>query len=396
LYDTTTLYGGGLNTIGYNRNWADSYASFGQATVTPPIFGDRLSLTGGMRYTTDHIHTDRNFTCVTALFGPGGSNVCLPANFPVYVPNVTDFQTSVGKDFGGPGAITFTGDASFQWTDNLMTYFRASQGWQSGYANAEVTDKALLNVVDPEKLLTYEAGIKSQWFDNRLRFNVDGFYSDYTDQVINTFRSSATGGVQSTLQNAGKSRFYGVELEATVIPLRGLELNASWAYLDAKFKEFLEQEFTPDGQPVWENPPTNTIPKLVNTADVRPFTLTPEHTITVGGTYTFPPTTAGTFSAHLDMFWSDDFVIFTEPTEFGRATREIHGPAYAVVNGRLRFVDIPLAQGTLELEVFGRNLFDRNYRTFGIDFGDSLGWQGAIFGDPRTFGVGMTYRFTAS
>jgi len=65
-----------------------------------------------------------------------------------------------GADFSGADAITYTGDASFQWTDSVMTYFRASRGWQSGFANMDATDPRLMNVVDPEKLLTYEVGAR--------------------------------------------------------------------------------------------------------------------------------------------------------------------------------------------------------------------------------------------
>ena len=58
-----------------------------------------------------------------------------------------------------------------------------------------------------------------------------------------------------------------------------------------------------------------------------------------------------------------------------------------MVNGRLQFADIPLQKGSLDLAVFGRNLFDRKYRTFGIDFGAALGWAVNTYGDPRTFGL---------
>jgi iron complex outermembrane receptor protein len=74
----------------------------------------------------------------------------------------------------------------------------------------------------------------------------------------------------------------------------------------------------------------------------------------------------------------------------------IEGWDYAVVNGRLAFVGIPLQKGSLDLAVFGRNLFDRKYRTWGIDFGPSFGFAINSYGDPRTFGVGLTYHFTES
>ncbi len=67
-----------------------------------------------------------------------------------------------------------------------------------------------------------------------------------------------------------------------------------------------------------------------------------------------------------------------------------------MVNGRLQLVDILLQKGSLDIAVFGKNLFDRKYRNFGFDLTSALGWEVATYGDPRTFGLGLTYRFAAS
>jgi len=372
--DNVIFLGKVLNNHQFNTNWADSYAAFGQATWTPPILSDKLSLTGGIRYNQDHTHSHKTYVCYV---GTG----CTP-----------NFKTGLGKDFGGPGAITFTGDASFQWTDNVMTYFRASQGWQSGFANQDATNQLLFNIVDPEKLLNYEVGLKSQWLDNRLRLNADMYYSDYTDQVINTFQAGPSG-PQSILQNAGKSRIWGSEVEATAIPLRGVEIDASYTYINAKFTEFLEQAFDAQGRPI-----VDSNGNLVKTdvSDQRPLTLVPAHAFSIGVSYTAPPTSVGTFSARVDTFWQNDQILFTTPLPGNAGVRNTDGWAYAVVNGRVQFVEIPLQKGSLDLYAFGRNLFDRKYRTFAIDFGDSLGFTVANFGDPRTFGVGLTYNFSGS
>ena len=58
--------------------------------------------------------------------------------------------------------------------------------------------------------------------DNRLRFNADGFLSKYTDQVVTVFRSSATTGAVTSLENAGESEIWGFEMEAVALPVRGV------------------------------------------------------------------------------------------------------------------------------------------------------------------------------
>ena len=65
-------------------------------------------------------------------------------------------------------------------------------------------------------------------------------------------------------------------------------------------------------------------------------------------------------------------------------------------NARLQFVDIPLQKGSLDISAYCHNLADRQYRQFGIDLGNQLGWMVSTYGDPRTFGLQLTYHFTES
>jgi iron complex outermembrane receptor protein len=46
----------------------------------------------------------------------------------------------------------------------------------------------------------------------------------------------------------------------------------------------------------------------------------------------------------------------------------------------------------MKLTVWGRNLLDEEYRRSGIDFG-ALGFAGAIYGEPRTYGVTLTFEY---
>jgi len=372
------VFGGGsiLKDVNIGKN--SSVAPFGQLTWTPPILRDRLSVTAGLRYTADHIHEHKTHECIVTLQLTGGQvvNVC--------AGGVQDFQASVGKGFGGTDALTPMGAAEFQWTDNLMTYFRVSRGFQSGTVNADTIDPRLFTILDPEKLWTYEAGFKSQWFDNRLRINADGYFSDYTDQVVAIPAVTKAGGEVSRNENAGASEIWGSELELTAIPLPRVEASLSYAFLSPKYTKWVAQKFI-DGIPQFD---AEGNPIKEDVSNQRRFPFAPQNTITVGLTYTAPPTRTGVFSAHIDTYWQDS-------VDYG-ATGPFNysGWAYAVVNGRVQLVDIPLQKGGLDVAVFGRNLFDRKYRTFGFDVG-TLGWQVNNYGDPRTFGLGLTYHFTA-
>ena len=375
------IFAGAVSNYSKNIFKTESIAPFfGQATYTPPILGDRLSVTAGIRYTHDQVHFDRKYRCLyvtTPGRAPTGLNFC-----NLGIAGLQDFDTSAGRGFGGTDAISPMGDISYQWTDNVMTYFRVSRGFKGGTFNGAATTPQLATVpVDPEKLLSYEAGFKSQWFGNRLRLNADGYYSDYTDMQISVARIGAQTGAQQSLENAGKAEIWGSEVELAAIPLRGLELGVNYGLTLPTFNEYLEQAYDPiTGLPL--------IGKTVNVADQRQFASTPEHTLTVGATYTAPPTSVGTFIAHVDTYWQDR--IHLDPIE----DHPSQG-SYAIVNGRLLFVGIPLQKGSLDVAVFSRNLFDRWYRVIGFSFGQGLGWEGGLQGEPRTFGVQLTYNFTA-
>jgi outer membrane receptor protein involved in Fe transport len=133
----------------------------------------------------------------------------------------------------------------------------------------------------------------------------------------------------------------------------------------------------------------------VDETNQHPFAHVAQHQAALGLSYTAPPTPSGTFSAALDIPWIDQINEADSDKRLAGfwATGE---PNHVLVNGRLQFVEIPLAKGSLDIAVFGQNLFDKKYRSFAIDFGPSLGLATNIYGNPRTFGLGLTYHFTAS
>jgi len=384
------IYAGGVSLYSENRFKTQSYAPYGQVTYTPPVLSDKLRLTAGIRYTQEQVHFDRTYRClnVTANVAPPGSppffmNVC-----NIGIAGLQDFSTAAGKAFGGSDGISPMGDISYQWTDNVMAYFRVSRGFKGGTYNGSATVPSLATKpVLPEKLLAYEAGFKTQWFDNRLRFNGNGYYSDYTDMQVTVSRAGRQTGAQSSLENAGKSEIWGSEFQVVAIPLRGLEATVNYGLTLAHYKEYLEQSYDPiTGQPVLD---ATGNPVLVNVANQRDFLFIPDHSLSVGLTYTVPPTSVGTLSAHTDMYWQSPVALDpVVPVTFDQGS-------YAVFNGRIQFVGIPLQQGSLDIAVFAHNLLDRWYRGHGFDLA-SLGWKGSVYGPPRTFGLALTYNFKAS
>ncbi|MFN8624758.1 MAG: TonB-dependent receptor [Candidatus Binatia bacterium] len=384
----------------------DSYAPFGQVTVTPPILNDKLSVTAGIRYSQEQVHMDRYSRCVTitSLIGGRPVNVCNNPLLPASAfPQLQTWRSERGKAFGGihgsgaPG-ISPMANITYQATDELMIYGRIARGFKSGGFNGATTDpRAFAIPFEPEKLLQYELGFKSQWFDNRLRFNAAGYYSDYKDLQQGVFRASPQAGVLSFVSNVDSAEIWGSELELTAVPFRGLEVTATYGLTLPKFLEWNDQKFDASNQPVFENgpqcpaPAPPCVPVTENVASKRAFAFTPDHQAALSLSYTAPPTTTGTLSSQLDVFWQDKQTFI--PNDQTRGAQAMKAPNYAVVDGRIQFAGIPLQKGSLDVAVFSRNLFDRKYRISGVDFGQALGWAQNSYGFPRTFGLQLTYNF---
>ena len=77
--------------------------------------------------------------------------------------------------------------ASYEWTPDVLGYARVSNAYRAGGFVPNT-----YGYYDPEKDVSYEAGLKSDWLNKRLRVNASVFKTNYTDlQVQNTINGSA-------------------------------------------------------------------------------------------------------------------------------------------------------------------------------------------------------------
>jgi len=333
----------------------DNWAVFTQWTFDVT---DKLSLTGGVRYTEENKGIEiLSFTTT-------------PLGAPVVVP--TTYNT---PGIAGPGLNILlqpfknkydstTGSASvqYQFTDSFMTYLSWSQGFKSGGFNQRYNNAPPGNVpvsFNEEKASTYELGFKSE-FGGNFRLNGAIFRTSY-DEMQLTYRL----GIVPLLFNAGESKIEGAELEFTYAP-GSLIIEGSLGYLDNEFEEIAEVPGTT--QTVG---PNNRLP------------FTPEWQGNIGIGYDFS-VGAGTLTPRVNVSYTDK-QFFDAANSVEVAQLE----SVTVVNASLTWAfDNWKIRGGLN------NATDEDYIVAGnSSYSTSAGYAEAIYARPRNWFLSAQYSF---
>ncbi|MGH6696972.1 TonB-dependent receptor [Sphingopyxis sp.] len=217
------LLNGALSTFatGYDvryRMTTNTLAGFAEATVE---LGGGVNLTGGLRYTSEKRSINgTSLATGAAILGPGFGFDGLPA--AIDSKRWTDLSGRVILDYRP--------------SDDVLLYASASRAFRAGNYNGVAFGARELVVppVNPETLLSYEIGAKTDLFDRRLRLNVAAFYSKFDDKqefvILN---------LQPFLRNATAARIYGFEADLAWTPSRHWQLTSGLALLDAKYGQFV-------------------------------------------------------------------------------------------------------------------------------------------------------------
>ena len=213
----------------------ESIAGFAQSTFDVT---DKLHITAGIRYTDDtkdFIVTSDGMNSTPGVHFPMGNSgvVNVQSAVPVIAPTgilvklIADGTTTLKADDWTPMA-----NISYDWNDNLMTYFTYSEGFKSGgvqQRNAGVFGGAA-PTYDPEFVESFEIGFKYSTADGRFILNAAAFYADYTNIQLETL---APEGIAPQLDNAGEGEIKGFELESRWSPLDTWFLEVALGHLDA-------------------------------------------------------------------------------------------------------------------------------------------------------------------
>jgi len=291
----------------------------------------------------------------------------------IYDINFGSLFRQVVDDDDSFNAVTPRLVVDYQMSDDMSLYASVTRGFKSGGFNLLAVQPGFKE----EKVWSYEAGIKSELADGRVRLNGNVFYMDYTDMQVGQIVN-----LSSVLTNAGESRLYGAEIELTAIPVDALELGATVAYLNTEYKDFCTGDPTRPTAPV--SPGCTTADPIQLKGNELP--RAPEWAVTAAATYTIEMGDGGSVALHADARYQAD----TYFTQFNRPL--ISQDAYTVVNARITWTD---AEEQFNVGAWANNLFDKDYFTEVLEsgaFNPQLVGQ-AYVAPPRTYGVSVGYNF---
>jgi iron complex outermembrane receptor protein len=234
----------------------DAYGVFGQASYS---ISDDFNLTAGLRYSKDDKKAD--------IFR---------------------------KEFTAPAGVNFVKDDDWdhvtwklgaEWfvAEGNMLYASVSTGFKSGGFLQTVGSEPY----DEETVTAYEIGSKNRFFDNRLQANISAYYYEYDDMQLRTIRDLA-----SVVENAGESEIKGIELELTGRPSDALRLSANFAFTNAEFTDYFNDDPQIPGREL-EDLSGNSLPR------------SPDTTVNLSAVYSWD-FAFGSLTASADYYWADE------------------------------------------------------------------------------------------
>ena len=187
----------------------EEIAGFASATVK---FGERFDITLGGRY------SENNQSSVQQVIQLGSG------------------APQAGES--SEGVFTWSVSPRFEFNDRASLYARVAKGYRPGGPNfiPPGAPADFPGDFQSDSLISYEIGFRAQTPDRTLSLDGAVYYLDWSDILILSTADSAAGpvGVNS---NGGRARSLGAELTATLRPMRGLNLTASFAYVDAELRD---------------------------------------------------------------------------------------------------------------------------------------------------------------
>ena len=349
LTDFVPFLAGLVQVLG--PNFFDNEAS-GAFTQLDFALTDKIGLTAGVRYTDEDKEFEGRQRDLNSLPVKTGFPLAL---FPD--PNDLTRLYPLGVNKRNFTDTSIRLGAQYRFTDQVLAYTSYSEGFKSGGFTTRllVPEVAIVNGVpvpgpapdfDPETAQTYEVGLKSQLFDQRLQLNLAVFDTRYDDIQVTVQR-----GISPTFENAGDGKITGAELELQSVLGSNLQLSGSIGYLDARYSRLEPGSLIELGDDFVNSPEWST-------------NLSADYSLQLG---------RGELRLHGD--WTNRSKV---------ANDAVNNPLFVQSSVNLYNASLAFAPtgGNWEVILGGRNLSDERYIVSGFQ-NDGIGVSTAVFSRPR-------------
>jgi iron complex outermembrane receptor protein len=197
----------------------DYLGIFGQAAWN---ITDSVTVTAGLRWQKE----EKDASVLQSLNDPSPSIISLLLS-----------PAAVSGDNLDRDTDEVTWSVTPQWfvTEDTMLYATVAHGFKSGgfnvgFGRLPIAEREFKD----EDIMHYEAGVKTELWDGRMRLSGNAFYTEFDD-----YQDAAFIGAQFTVGNADKVELKGVELEGTVLLTEKLTADFAVSYADLTYDKNL-------------------------------------------------------------------------------------------------------------------------------------------------------------
>ena len=346
--------GNPLNGLAVRNQETESIGIFGSVTYDVT---ESLTLSGGLRWTND----EKDFS-VERFIGPFGTGPLGPL-------------TAAPED----DELSWDVSANYAVTEDIGLYARVARGFRAPSVQGRLVFGDEISVADSETVTSYEAGLKSELLQGRVRYNLSGFYYELEDQQL-----TAVGGAANTvaLFNADKGVGFGFEADLEAILFEGFTTTVGLSYNETEIRD--ENLLIPTCGAInaaGEQACTVLDPTDGNGnafVDGNQFPDAPEWIFNATARYAYP-IEGGELFVFTDWAFKGGVNFFlTESIEFAES---------GFFEGGLRAGY--LSDKGYNASAFVRNITGQDRLTGGIDFNNLTGFVN----EPRVWGIELGYKF---
>lgn len=329
----------------------DSFAIFAESIIK---LGNDFRLTIGGRYTSE----TKTFTTTSSL------------------PAIAAFAATRKATFSDP-----SGRVILDWkpNDHTLLYGSWSRGIRSGGFNGRGVSPTSIGPYQPEKVDSFELGLKADFAGGKFRFNPTIFQANYNNKQEDIIRAAPSGfGTETVVENVASARIRGFEVELLAKPTPELTLRGSVSHLDANYRRFLIPNLAVPGGP------------LVDVSALRNFRAAPKFSANAGLDYLREIGGDNSISLTVD-FVTTSKVFLSAVTDTSGANRDI-APPRSQVDASIAFIHSGNSIKNLRVSGYVRDLFHKEGGNLAAAINAGLFYFGVVT-PTRQFGIEATLKF---